>query len=74
MQPVQCKMARIALGWGVRDLAKAAEVAPASVTRFEGGHGMQTRTTDAIRATLEAAGIIFIHADDTAGPGVRLRK
>lgn len=73
MTPIQCKMARAALGWGVRDLAKAAEVAPATVTRFENGSGMQSRTIDAMQAALEAGGIVFI-SENGGGPGVRLRK
>ncbi len=72
MKPIQCKMARTALGWGVRDLAKAANVAPATVTRFEGGRGVQSRSIDSIRTTLEAAGVIFI-AENGGGPGVRLK-
>ena len=73
MTPLQCKMARTALGWGVRDLAKAAKVAPATVTRFEGGQGVQSRTIDALRDTLETAGVVFI-PENGGGPGVRLRK
>ena len=72
MEPIQCKMARTALGWGVRDLAKAANVAPATVTRFEGGQGVQSRTIDALRAALET-GVQFIPANG-GGPGVRLRE
>ncbi len=60
MTPKQCKAARSVLGWGVRDLARQAKVAPATVGRFESGAGMQTRTIDALRTTLEAAGIQFI--------------
>ena len=73
MKPIQCRMARTALSWGVRDLAKAANVAPATVTRFEGGHGVQSRTIDAMRSALEEAGVEFI-PENGGGPGVRLRK
>jgi transcriptional regulator with XRE-family HTH domain len=73
LEPVQAKMARAALGWGVRDLAQKADVAPATVTRFEGGAGVQARTVDAMRRALEAAGVEFI-AENGGGPGVRLRK
>ncbi len=73
MKPIQCKMARTALGWGVRDLAKAADVAPATVTRFEGGKGLQSRSIDAMRVALETGGVIFIH-ENGDGPGVRLKK
>ena len=73
MDPVQSKMARAALGWGVRDLAQKADVAPATVTRFEGGAGVQSRTVDAMRRTFEAAGVEFI-AENGGGPGVKLRR
>ena len=66
-------MARTALGWGVRDLAKAAKIAPATVTRFESGRGVQSRSIDAIRTALETSGIILIH-ENGGGPGVRLQS
>lgn len=52
-------MARAAVGWGVRDLAAKADVAPATVTRFEGGAGMQSRTVAAMQQAFEAAGVGF---------------
>ena len=72
MIPIQCKMARTALGWGVRDLAKFADVAPTTVTRFEGGQPIRPRTIAAMQTTLEAAGILFIPPNG-GGPGVRFR-
>jgi transcriptional regulator with XRE-family HTH domain len=71
--PVQCRMARIALDWGVRELAAAAKVSTDTVARFERGEELKERTVDAIRATLEAAGVEFI-AENGGGPGVRLAK
>jgi transcriptional regulator with XRE-family HTH domain len=73
MLSVQCKMARVALGWGVRDLAEAAKVSPDTVARLERGDELRERTVDAIRAALEVAGVEFI-AENGGGPGVRLRK
>ncbi|WP_252911687.1 helix-turn-helix domain-containing protein [Aliihoeflea aestuarii] len=73
MKPVQSKMARVALGLGIRDLAELAKVAPATISRFEAGEELKERTIDAIQNTLESAGVIFIN-DDDQGPGVRLRK
>ena len=67
--PVQCRMARAALGMGVRDLAAAAKVASDTVVRFERGDELKERTVDAIRQTLESAGVEFI---DGERPGVRL--
>lgn len=72
MLPVQCKMARVATGLGVRELAAAAMVAPATVSRFEAGDELKPRTVAAIKAALETAGVVFIDQNGH-GPGVRLR-
>ncbi|WP_395444910.1 helix-turn-helix domain-containing protein [Caulobacter sp. UC70_42] len=75
LTPMQIRLARTALGLGVRELAAAAGISPSTVQRFESGiGGMQTRTLDGLQKVLEESGIIFIYADDTAGPGIRLRK
>lgn len=61
-------MARAAIGWGVRDLARQAEVGVSTVTRFESGEHVPTRANlAAIRRALEEAGVEFIDR------GVRLR-
>jgi len=70
---VQSKMARAALGLGVRELAAAAGVSADTIVRLEKGETLQPRTLAAIRAALEAAGVEFI-AENGGGPGVRLRK
>lgn len=72
MLPIQCKMARAAVGYGVRELAAAAKVSPETVVRLEAGETLRPRTVEAIRAALEAAGVEFI-AENGGGPGVRLR-
>jgi transcriptional regulator with XRE-family HTH domain len=69
--PVQSWMARMALGWGVRDLACAAEVSPPTVRRFERGESLRVVTVEMIQRALENAGVIFIDANG-GGPGVRL--
>ena len=71
--PVQCRMARAALGLGVRELAAAAKVSIDTVTRFERGDELKERTIEALQRVLEAAGIEFID-ENGGGPGVRLRK
>ena len=73
MLPVQSRMARAALGRGVRDLASAAKVSPDTVARLERGESLYPRTVEAIRAALESAGVEFIE-ENGGGPGVRLRK
>ena len=69
--PVQCRMARAALGWGIRDLAAAAKVAVDTVARFERGDDLKERTIDALQRVLEAAGIEFTNGDQ---PGLRLTR
>lgn len=72
MTPEQCKMARAALGFGVRELAERADVSPNTITRLERGETMQRRTVDTIRTAFETSGIVFIDPNGY-GPGVRLR-
>jgi transcriptional regulator with XRE-family HTH domain len=71
--PVQCWLAREALGWSVRDLARAAEVSAKTVARFECGEALKASTVEMIQSALEKAGVIFVDANE-GGPGVRLRK
>ena len=71
--PVQCRMARAALGLGVRELAAAAKVSIDTVARFERGEELKERTIEAIQRALEAGGVEFID-ENGGGPGVRLRK
>jgi transcriptional regulator with XRE-family HTH domain len=71
MNAVQCKMARAAVGMGIRDLAASANVSPDTVARLERGEMLRERTVDAIRSALEAAGVEFTNGEQ---PGVRLRK
>jgi transcriptional regulator with XRE-family HTH domain len=73
MLPVQCKMARVALGLGVRDLAKLANVSTDTIARLERGEALKDRTLADIRAALEGAGVEFI-PENGSGAGVRLRK
>ena len=60
MIPVQCRMARTALGWGVRELAAAAKVSTDTVARFERGETLRERTIQDMQRALEAAGVEFI--------------
>ncbi|PZU85058.1 MAG: transcriptional regulator [Shinella sp.] len=66
-------MARTAVGWGVRDLAKVAGVSVDTVSRFERGEDLLPRTLAALQSALEAAGVIFV-PENGEGAGVRLRK
>ena len=69
--PIQCRMARAALGLGVRELAAAAKVSIDTVARFERGDELKERTIDALQRALEAAGVEFTNGDQ---PGVRLTR
>ena len=73
MNGTQCRMARAAIGLGVRELAAAADVSPSTITRFEAGEALKARTVAALRAVFESAGVIFI-PENGEGPGVRLKK
>jgi DNA-binding XRE family transcriptional regulator len=69
MLPVQCRMARAALGLSAVKLAAAARVARKTIVRFERGEKIRSSTVTSIRQVLEAAGVEFT---DGRKPGVRL--
>ena len=73
LSAVQCRMARVALGWGTRDLARAAGVSTDTVARMERGEKLKSSTVNAFRSAFEAAGIEFI-PENGGGPGVRAPK
>jgi predicted transcriptional regulator len=71
----QIKAARSLLGWDQHELARQSKVGVATIRRIEGVAGLIKSTTGTawrLQEALEKAGIIFIDADDRAGPGVRL--
>jgi transcriptional regulator with XRE-family HTH domain len=67
-------MARAALKWGVRDLARNANVTPTTISRIEAGRPAFQATLEALRIAFEAAGIEFLPEDDDRGAGVRFIK
>ncbi len=70
MTSAQCKMARAALSWGTKDLARHARVGVNTVNRFETGQSTPIPSTvAAMRRAFEAAGVEFL-----PGGGVRLRE
>jgi len=70
----QVRMARAALNWSVRDLAKAAQIHRNTVTNIETGrYAGDAATLAAIVSALKRAGVEFID-ENGGGPGVRLRK
>ncbi|MGO4668764.1 helix-turn-helix domain-containing protein [Bosea sp. 2RAB26] len=76
MTPIQMKMARAALGWGVRDLAEKAGVTANTVTRIENGADAKHSTMKALRGALEIGGVVFLADGEMVdgGPGVRLQR
>ncbi len=71
MKAIQLRMARAAVGWGVRELAKKAGITANTVTRIENGADAKQSTMDRLQRALEAAGIEFTNGDH---PGVRLSR
>src|SRR6516165_4953050 len=71
MKAIQLRMARAAIGWGVRELGERAGVAANTVTRIENGADAKQSTMDALQRTLEAAGLEFTDGEQ---PGVRLTR
>jgi transcriptional regulator with XRE-family HTH domain len=71
MKAIQLRMARAAIGWGVRELAEKAGVTANTVTRIENGADAKQSTINALQRALEAAGIEFTNGDQ---PGARLTK
>ncbi|GGB03774.1 hypothetical protein GCM10011491_34890 [Brucella endophytica] len=72
MLPVQCRMARTALGMKIAELAELANVSTNTVVRFERGEELKESTVTQLRIALENAGVVFI-PENGGGVGVRLR-
>jgi DNA-binding XRE family transcriptional regulator len=67
-------MARAALNWTVRDLAKATGLHRNTITNIEvGRYAGDQKSLKKIEAVLKKAGVVFID-ENGGGPGVRLRK
>ena len=73
MNPVQCRMARAALGWGVLDLAKEAKLSSQTIVRFERGDTLKQSTVEQLQRAFELAGIEFI-PENGGGVGARLAR
>jgi predicted transcriptional regulator len=72
----QIKAARALLGWSQADLAHRSGVSEPTIARLESVNGQiggRERTTEKMRAAIEAAGVEFID-ENGGGPGVRVRK
>jgi transcriptional regulator with XRE-family HTH domain len=72
LDPGQCRAARAIVGWSRADLAERSGVAASTLADFEAGKRTPyARTLADVRRTLEAAGVIFISADEVGGAGIR---
>ena len=70
--PAQSRAGRALLNWSRDKLATSSEVSARTLASFElGNTSPKRRTVDAIRTTLEAAGVEFTNGD---APGVKLRS
>jgi hypothetical protein len=72
----QMRAARALLRWSAENLATASGVSVVAIRRAEAKDEpvtMMRANMAAIRSALEAAGVVFIAADDDGGPGVRLK-
>jgi len=73
----QIKAARALLGWSQPRLAAASGVSLPTIVRMESSVGpgrSSASNVEAVRQSLESAGVMFLSADETGGPGVRLKK
>ena len=74
IKPEQSRAARGLLDWSQTELGARANLGESTIRDFEKGRRVPTvNNLAAIRAALEAAGVIFV-AENGDGPGVRLRK
>jgi transcriptional regulator with XRE-family HTH domain len=76
---IQIKLARIALGWGQRELAERAGLSVITVHRAERADQppLTVGNLSAIQRALQDGGIIFIGDGETsppAGSGIRFRR
>ncbi len=70
----QARMARAALGIGVREVAKLSGLSGNTDARFGNKGDAMLSTVQKITDALEKKGIKFLSETETDGPGVRLHK
>ncbi len=73
----QIRAARALLRWSAEKLAEQSDLSWKTIQRLESAKGVPSsnvKTLEAIKTTLEAAGVTFINAEDHLGPGVRLTE
>ena len=80
MTPETCRAGRGLVGWSVEDLARKSQIGVSTIRNYE-TKVISRRTGElicltqrnlaTIERTLEAAGLVFVPANDTGGQGVR---
>lgn len=66
--PVQCRMARAALGWSLDDVAAAAGVNRKTILAFERGERRpREANAEAVRRAFESVGVRFLYDGSDAG-------
>jgi ribosome-binding protein aMBF1 (putative translation factor) len=69
----QCRAARALIDWSLAQLSQSASIDVNTIAEFESGTREADETTRRrLRATMEAAGVMFI-AENGGGAGVRLQ-
>ena len=71
MRPSQCRMARAALNWALRDLEKKSGVNRNTISRYESGKEILSGSLRALERVLVEHGVIFVEEDDRLGVLVR---
>ncbi|OAO02580.1 hypothetical protein A8B75_11605 [Sphingomonadales bacterium EhC05] len=71
MNYIQCKMARVGLGWRAKDLAEKADVGTATLARFELGKDISDESLQKITTTLKAQGVQFTASRLRVGVSVK---
>ncbi len=68
LSPIQCRMARAALGWSLDALAEESGVNRWTILRFENGESVtRSKNRRTLRRAFEAAGVRFLHGGSDAG-------
>jgi transcriptional regulator with XRE-family HTH domain len=63
MTPEQCRMARGALRWSIRDLSEKTGVHRSTINRFESDENVLHGNVLALEAAMRAAGVEFFEDD-----------
>ena len=72
LSPIQCRVAREALGWTQKDLADHSQLSLSSVRRFELGQPVHVAFGDTLLRTFTSAGVVLFD-DGAMVEGQRVR-